>query len=591
MGSSQPQTPSPIQATQVPAGSGTPAARWAALDGLLDRLRSTLRWKPVAILALITLLGFGAYAGFVRLMKGPAEVDIRFQQVQRRSFPVVLEEKGELKAANSIDIRCELEGRSTIIYLIDEGTAVKKGDLLVELASDQIDEQIRDVEIKAATAEAAYQAAVKEHEILKDENTSKISKARLALRLAEQALEKYEKGEKLVAEQDAKLALEKSRSVSTRSSEDYQDSRDLFQQGFITKIELENDRFAEYAAGIEVEKAKLAKEVLDAYTVPMSTEEKKSNVEEAGKELDRERKAAQASEAKSEAGVKARESELSLVRDKLAKLQDQKKKAKITAPADGLVVYARADDWWRSETHIQVGVQVYERQPIIELPDTRTMKVVVRVHEARTEHLKVGLPAVVEIEGFTGRQFTGKVSKIAVLADSKNRYLNPNLKEYETEIQLDGEFTELKPGTTAHGKITMADVVNAPAVPVQAVFAKGGKYYVFVSDADAIHPVEVKVGLASNEYVEIKQGLTEGQKVCLAVSEEMKLMLPDEVGTGARSEKPKAPRDKGQGGIEPRKADGPKPPGTPGSAGLRPTDRPPTTAPTGMRQRRDGGRG
>jgi len=134
-------------------------------------------------------------------------------------------------------------------------------------------------------------------------------------------------------------------------------------------------------------------------------------------------------------------------------------------------------------------------------------------------------------------------------------------------------------------------VVNAPAVPVQAVFAKGGKYYVFVSDADAIHPVEVKVGLASNEYVEIKQGLTEGQKVCLAVSEEMKLMLPDEVGTGARSEKPKAPRDKGQGGIEPRKADGPKPPGTPGSAGLRPTDRPPTTAPTGMRQRRDGGRG
>ena len=51
--------------------------------------------------------------------------------VARRSFNVVLTEKGELKAAKETEIVCAVEGRSTIISLIPEGTAVKEGDLLV----------------------------------------------------------------------------------------------------------------------------------------------------------------------------------------------------------------------------------------------------------------------------------------------------------------------------------------------------------------------------------------------------------------------------------------------------------------------------
>ena len=61
--------------------------------------------------------------------------------VAPQSFNVVLKEKGELKAAKSADVKCEVEGKSTIISLIDEGTPVKEGDLLVELASNEIDDR------------------------------------------------------------------------------------------------------------------------------------------------------------------------------------------------------------------------------------------------------------------------------------------------------------------------------------------------------------------------------------------------------------------------------------------------------------------
>ncbi len=504
--------------------------------------RVPLRWPLVlAAVALLAMVA-GGYFGFNKLLSTAPTRDIQVYTVAPKSFPVILEEKGELKAANSIEIRSELEGKSTIIFLIEEGSHVKKGELLVELASDIIDSNIRDAEIKEATARAAFEAARKEQEILLDENASKIRKADLALQMAKIALEKYQEGDAVELRQGATLGLEKAKSVLQRAEDDFKDAKDLYDQGFVTRIELENYRFKSYEAKLELKKAELGLHVLEKYTIPMNMQQKQSDVTEASKEMVRTNKSTAAAEAKAAADLAGKKSEMDLMQEKLAKLKDQKAKAKITAPADGLVVYTR-ESWWRSESQIQKGASVYERQSLIELPDTTSMKVVIRVHEAQTEHLKVGLPATVDIESFSGRQYRGTVSKIAVLADSQNRWLNPNLKEYETDILLDGSFDDLKPGITAHVEVQIAELHNVLAVPVQAVFGKGGKYFVFQEEDGQVQPVEVQVGLASNEYVEIKKGLTADKLVRLAVTDDMKLMLPDIENTDtSKPRKPAVPK-------------------------------------------------
>ncbi len=490
--------------------------------------RGRRKWPLVLLLAGVVIATVAGYWTWNRMV-APAKVQsIQLFTVSRRSFPVLLRERGELKAAKSIDIRSELEGRSTIISLIPEGTLAKKGDLLVELASDEIVEKIRDAEIREATARAAYEAAAKELEILQDENASNIRRAELDLRLAELALEKYREGEAVELRQDATLGKEKADYVFRRTRDTLTDSEELHKQGFLTRIELDNDRFAHYEAGLNVKKADLADEVIEKYTIPMALQEKESDVTEAQKELERTRKAAAASEAKATADLAGKKSELELVQEKLAKYRDQKEKSRIFAPSDGLVVYARSQSWFRSETLIEKGTEVHERQSLIELPDTSSMKAVIQVHEAQMERLKLGLPATVEIEGFSGRRFNGTVSQIAVLADSQNRYLNPNLKQYETEILLEGEFTELKPGLTARVEILVAQLTNVLAVPVQTVFAKAGRYYVFVQRAGQPQPIQVEPGMSSNEFVEIRKGLEPDDRVYLAVSDEMKLLLPDE---------------------------------------------------------------
>lgn len=504
-------------ATSAPAFSlPTPAER-----------RRPFRWRPVAVVAAVVVVFGGLWGGLNRLASHAPTTDIQVFTVMRRSFPIILQEKGELRAANTIDIRSELEGRSTIIYLVNEGTQVKKGDLLVELASESIDEKIRDAEIKEALARAAYEAAEKELQILRDSNASEIRKAELTKWLAEQAVKKYQEGEAAQLRQTANLAVEKAKYVVRRRQDQLKDSEQLFQQGYLTRMELENDRFNAYEAKIELEKAELDQKVVNEYTIPMALQEKQSAVREAEKDLDRTQKSAAASESKAVADVEAKKSELALTQEKLAKLREQKAKARIVATTEGLVVYAKEDGWGQSDSQIKTGAQVHERQLLIQLPDTSTMKVVLRVHEAKTEFLKIGLPAKVTIEGFSDQQFTGRISKIAALADSRSRWFNPNLKEYETEILLDGEFTHLKPGNTAQAEILVAELHDVLAVPVQSIFAKAGRYYVFVTEGDKTRPVEVQVGQSSTQFAEIKAGLTEGQVIRLAVTDEMKLMLPE----------------------------------------------------------------
>jgi multidrug efflux pump subunit AcrA (membrane-fusion protein) len=43
-------------------------------------------------------------------------------------------------------------------------------------------------------------------------------------------------------------------------------------------------------------------------------------------------------------------------------------------------------------------------------------------------------------------------------------------------------------------------------------------------------PVKVKVGLSSNEYAEITEGLKEGQLVRMSVADDMKAKLPETKG-------------------------------------------------------------
>lgn len=478
-----------------------------------------------AVLPIAGLTWWGV--GSVVSPAGPGTIDT-FQAV-RKTFRVTLQEKGELQASESIDIRSEVGGRATIISLVAEGSSVKKGDLLVELASDSIEERVRSEQIQVASAKATSESAVRQLEILKDQNASNIRKAALSLKLKELELEKYTEGVWQQQEEDAELLIAEAEKIHERAQNDFEYSKTLYEKEFITKSEYDADDFDCYKAKVRLGKAKRDLEILRNYTHVADLQQKESDVDEAQKELVRIQKEAESKLKERESALVARQAELGLKEQKLRRLEDQMSKTKIYAPADGLVVYGAGGGGrhFMTGNQIKEGAEVFERQTILRLPDTSSMKVVVRIHEAQTDKIRLGQEVIIEVEGISHRKFTGKITKIAVLADSQNRWLNPELKEYETEITLNESDPLLKPGVTARAEILIAELDDVVAVPVPSVFTKGHRNFVFVGRRDNAEPVEVQLGLASDEFVEIKSGLEPGTRVLLAVSDLLKAELPE----------------------------------------------------------------
>src|SRR5437773_2493719 len=63
-------------------------------------------------------------------------------EVKPGKFKVSVTEVGSLEAAQRMDVMCQIEGRTTIISILPEGTRVKKGDLVCELDSASLRDQL-----------------------------------------------------------------------------------------------------------------------------------------------------------------------------------------------------------------------------------------------------------------------------------------------------------------------------------------------------------------------------------------------------------------------------------------------------------------
>ncbi len=500
--------------------------------------------RTAIIFAVIAVVVIGAAATYY-LSSSWQDSAVRLSQMDKfvvapRTFNVVLKEKGELKASKSADIKCEVEGRSTIISLIDEGKLVTKGDMLVELASDEIENRIQQEELKEANAVSAFEAAKAELDIQRDKNESDNRKASLKIELAQLELDKYRKGDWIQQLKDAEIAISQARIMLEREKEDFEAAKELVERKFITRTEFKEDEFNYQKAQWDLEKADRAKNVLEEYTHIANLRRSESDLEEAGKEALRVQKSAEAEETKKVRALEGKEKELNLTQTQLEKLKRQRKQCRIFAPTSGYVVYYSGGGGHRfmsGQNQIQEGAEVRERQILMQLPDTTQMAIVLRVHEAKMDRLAVGQKALVEIEGIPGKRFSGNVSKIAVLADTQNRWLNPDLKEYETEILLDETDEVLKPGATAHVEIMVETVVDKLAVPVQAIYSKGGKRYAFHNDRGAVSPREIQLGAIGMEWAEVVNGLQSDDQILLAFSDEQKRMIPDAAPGASRGKR------------------------------------------------------
>ena len=93
--------------------------------------------------------------------------------------------------------------------------------------------------------------------------------------------------------------------------------------------------------------------------------------------------------------------------------------------------------------------------------------------------------------------------------------MNPNLKVYSTDVLIEDELPDLKPGASARAEIVVTNLVNALTIPLQAVTTVKGKQVCYVQNGTGLVPVPVTVGNFNDQFIEIRTGLNEGDHVAL----------------------------------------------------------------------------
>jgi HlyD family secretion protein len=439
--------------------------------------------------------------------------------VQRGPLRISVIERGNLRAADAVSIKNEIEGNSTILWIIPEGTVVKEGDLLVELdTSQQVDKRLAQ-EISVRNADAAYVKAQKNYEIQKSQNDSDIKKAEQNLLFAEKDLEKF------VADQgEATNQLAKAQEQITLAEEQYSQaetklnwSRQLYEKGFLTKTDLDADDLAVRRAGIQRESAKRELGLLKSYQLERDRIKLQGGLEEAHRELERVKLQAAAKIVDYEADMRTREAQLKLEQEKLDKLVTQISKAKIRAPKPGMVVYAQLEQNRMGQSQpIQEGTSVRERQEIITIPNAAGMVAQVSLHESVLKQVTVGQGCLVKVDALGARELRGRVSFVAVLPDQNSWFSNPNTRLYRTEVQILDSNPEMRPGMSCAVEVLVEDIPETLYVPVQAIFRSGGDQLCFVPKAGKPEERKVKTGRFNDKWVQILEGVSEGETVLLA---------------------------------------------------------------------------
>ena len=512
------------------------------------------RWWLMTPLLLI-LASIGVWQAWARFGQPPAEGDIRLYVVTRSNFPVVLEEKGELQAKKNVILRNEMESGTragaTIIFIVPEGSQVKKGDLLVELAADTIEQAIRTQRIKVSTAESTLTAANNDLEIQQNLNAANINLAETTLQISDIEKDEWEEGLRVQQLQEAELALKSAEARKEQMAAQLDVSRLGLAAGIIFEVEFKGTEIEFDSADYTHRNATVQLEVLQTHTFKKERIRLEAAKEDAVAALIRAKATAGSEMQKAESAVSQAGQTLELEKAELKNLIKQVGKAKIYAPNPGLVVYHVERQRFGSAAPIDLGAQVSQNKGIIDLPDLSQMELVVQIHEADAERIRPGLPVKIEVAGVyeeiegdsengsrtsgTPKAFDGEIERIAQLADSRNRWMNPDLREFETKIRILGSDPRLKPGMTATAEIYIDHLEDVISVPVQAVYSRAGTSYTFVESAKGTEVREITLGSSSEKYVEVVDGLEVGEKVWLNISDEMLTLLPRESANQAAS--------------------------------------------------------
>jgi HlyD family secretion protein len=436
--------------------------------------------------------------------------------IQRGSFDISIHTSGELSAQNRINIHNQLESNAVIIELVEEGTSVAKGNVLLRLNDESIKNDIRNSETSVTTSRDNYETALASLAILEKKRDSELAVRRLAIDLADLALAAWSKGEVVARRQDLQLTLQTAEKNHSRLLKKYESSVKLYEQKFLSKDELDQDEIALLNAEAALKKSLLEIEVYENYTFKQEKQKKESDLQQAKDELERSSARLDLELKSSRGNLVAKENQMLRQEEHLEKRKQQLELCVVRSPESGMVVYATSLGGRREEGEpLKVGRSLYRNELVMTIPDSSNMNASVKVNEALSGLLAKGQRATIICDAFPDVVFTGEVLSVGILATGGG-WRDPNRRDYTVEVTIENpKQLSLKPSMRCTSEIFVEHVQDVLFIPIHSIHRNGAIVWVWVKKGNGYAQQEITPDRFSESYVEVSSGLEEGDVVLL----------------------------------------------------------------------------
>ncbi|MBW6491238.1 MAG: efflux RND transporter periplasmic adaptor subunit [Lentimicrobium sp.] len=221
-------------------------------------------------------------------------------------------------------------------------------------------------------------------------------------------------------------------------------------------------------------------------------------------------------------------------------------KTSIYAPVSGTISKLNVEKGER----VAGASQFSSGTEILRIANLEAMEVIVSVNENDIVRIALNDTALVEVDSYLNKKFKGVITQIATSANvsglSADQVTNFDVKirmlpESYSDLKVKGKQTvsPFRPGMSATVDIQTETALDVITVPIQSVttrqdttqksntqvqksgedaqntfkFSEPAKEYVFVINGGICSLAEVKTGIQDNTYIQITEGLAEGDEV------------------------------------------------------------------------------
>jgi HlyD family secretion protein len=479
----------------------------------------TSRRRRTLLIVVVGVVAVGSFGGLALGLLGGHQSEAgqrpTLHEVAREDLLVSVDQPGTIESRNKEIIRSQVRRELEITEMVEEGTIVEEGDLLVKLDSTPIEEELTEDEQQLDNARSQLIAAEVTLENTTSQAQSNIEQAELDYRFAQLDLEKYLNGEYPQQLAQAQAAVQVAEEDKARADETVAASRELYEAGYITENELKGDEAAAIKAQLDLEIARGELRVLQQYTHKQQKEQLEANVRQAEAELERVKNKAKADVERAKAELNNAQAQLTRRERDVKEERENLANCEIRAPIAGRVVYAPQGNRWRQEEPLAEGSTVRFNQEIIHLPETGAMSVDIKIQEAQRDKVEVGMPVRITLPSMPAMELSGKLVDIAEYLDPSG-WWNNNQKVYSARIDIDGTVSELRTGMNCQTQIIVGSFEDVLTVPLQSVVRVGEQHMVYAPGPNGEpQPRPVTIGLDNGRKVHIKSGLAEGDLVLL----------------------------------------------------------------------------